>query len=497
MYKLAYLSVANSTYQNKKNLQALVEASFKNNQQQQVTSNLVYSEGHFFHILEGEEPTVTETFLKIRNNISHRILQLITPQEQDDGQLFPDWPLAFSTLNRVSKFSKPENHFLNFSQVIKNNELKSYSQIHEAFFTPLKNGTDRFYQDKIVIISDSHVKSATFMNWIADTVKSKISRVEFEDQHSSHNLIDYLDFKHDGRPVRIIGFEIGALANPAMIPQLMHANKILLLISGNTTSVTEILQQLPAPHLQAIKNTQSIECCFAKSAQNQAEQLNDALSALEISVKHSDLQPNDFAGIWLNMRHSLEKKASMTTQRDAVQAQDIAAADAAAEVKPSVTTDENAGVKDVSIKEVKTKQEVKHKKPNSSTTISTDNTGAITVANIKDSLAELMKIDGAMGCFIADYTSGMMLAKDGGGIDLELAAAGNTEVIRAKMKVMSMLGIKDAIEDMLITLGTQFHIIRPSSTKPGLFLYIVLDKTKSNLAMARFKLTEVEKALEI
>lgn len=182
MYKLAYLSVANSTYQNKKNLQALVEASFKNNQQQQVTSNLVYSEGHFFHILEGEESTVTETFLKIRNNISHRILQLITHQEQDEGQLFPEWPLAFSTLSRVSKFSKPENHFLIFSQVIKNNELTSYSQIHEAFFTPLKNGTDTFYQDKIVIISDSHVKSATLMNWIADTVKSKISRVEFEDQ---------------------------------------------------------------------------------------------------------------------------------------------------------------------------------------------------------------------------------------------------------------------------------------------------------------------------
>ena len=117
------------------------------------------------------------------------------------------------------------------------------------------------------------------------------------------------------------------------------------------------------------------------------------------------------------------------------------------------------------------------------------------MANIKDSLAELMKIDGAMGCFIADYNSGMLLAKDGGGIDLDLAAAGNTEVIRAKMKVMSMLGIKDTIEDILITLGTQYHIIRPSASRTGLFLYIVLDKAKSNLALARFKLADVEKSL--
>lgn len=497
MYKLAYLSVANSLYQDKKNLQSLAEASLKNNQLHQVTSNLVYSEGHFFHILEGEESTVSETFLRIRNNTSHRILQLITPQDQDEGQLFPDWPLDFTSLSRVSKFSKPENHFLNFSQVIKNNELTSYSQIHEAFFTPMKNGTDSFYQDKIVIISDSHVKSATFMNWIADTVKSKISRVEFEDQNSSHNLIDYLDFKHDGRPVRILGFEIGALENPAMIPQLMHANKILLLISGNTTSVAEILRQLPAPHLQAIKKAKSVECCFAKSAQNQTEQLNDALSALEISVKHSDLQPNDFAGIWLNMCNSLEKNVGITHPHDTLHTQDIAAVDAAPQVKVSATLDAEPVVKDVSTKTVETKQEVSNPKPSSTTTIMTNKTGATTVANITDSLAELMKIDGAMGCFVADYTSGMMLAKNGGGIDLELAAAGNTEVIRAKMKVMSMLGIKDSIEDMLITLGTQFHIIRPSSTKPGLFLYIVLDKSKSNLAMARFKLTEVEKSLAI
>ncbi len=501
MYRLAYLSVANSTYQNKKNLQTLVESSLKNNQQHQVTGNLVYSEGHFFHILEGEESTVTETFLKIRNNISHRILQLITSQKQDEGQLFPDWPLAFSTLSRVSKFSKPENHFLNFSQVIKSNELTSYSQIHEAFFTPLKNGADRFYQDKMVIISDSHVKSATLMNWIADTVKSKISRVEFEDQNSSHNLIDYLDFKHDGRPARIIGFEIGALGNPAMIPQLMHANRILLLISGNTASVAEILRQLPAPHLQAIKKTKRIECFFAKTAQNQSEQINDALSALEISVKYSDLQPNDFAGIWLNMRKCLEKNSIIASHSVIGDAQDVLAVDVVPEVEvsvvPEVETPVNPELKNVSKQKINTKQDLSNSKPSSSTTIFTNNIGATTVANIKDSLAELMKIDGAMGCFIADYTSGMMLAKEGGGIDLELAAAGNTEVIRAKMKVMSMLGIKDTIEDMLITLGTQFHIIRPSSTKTGLFLYIVLDKTKSNLAMARFKLTEVEKSLEI
>ena len=83
-------------------------------------------------------------FNRIRNNQSHRILQLITTQERDEDRLFPDWPIAFSTLSRVAKFSNPENHFLNFSQVIKNNKLTAFNQIHEAFFTPLKNGVDSF-----------------------------------------------------------------------------------------------------------------------------------------------------------------------------------------------------------------------------------------------------------------------------------------------------------------------------------------------------------------
>lgn len=85
----------------------------------------------------------------------------------------------------------------------------------------------------------------------------------------------------------------------------------------------------------------------------------------------------------------------------------------------------------------------------------------------------------------------------GGGIDLEVAAAGNSEVFRSKMKVMRQLGLNDVIEDILITLGKQYHIIRPSARKEGIFIYFVLDKTKSNLALARRKVQDVDKDLAI
>jgi hypothetical protein len=107
----------------------------------------------------------------------------------------------------------------------------------------------------------------------------------------------------------------------------------------------------------------------------------------------------------------------------------------------------------------------------------------------------LLGIDGALTAAIVDSNSGMILGSGGSGIDLELAAAGNTEVVRAKTKTMKSLGLKDSIEDILITLGKQYHILRPIEKHEGLFIYVVLDKSKSNLALARRKVLDAEQAL--
>ena len=119
------------------------------------------------------------------------------------------------------------------------------------------------------------------------------------------------------------------------------------------------------------------------------------------------------------------------------------------------------------------------------------------MANLNESLQDLMTLDGALCAAVVDYNSGMLLGSIGSGVDLELAAAGNTEVVRAKLKTMKSLGLNDTIEDILITLGKQYHILRPAEKINGIFIYYVLDSGRANLALARRKISDVESKFEM
>ncbi|MFF2198256.1 hypothetical protein [Streptomyces sp. NPDC058157] len=124
------------------------------------------------------------------------------------------------------------------------------------------------------------------------------------------------------------------------------------------------------------------------------------------------------------------------------------------------------------------------------------------MANVETALKEAhASIEGAIGAALVDYGSGMALGHIGGGKDLDLtvAAAGNTDVVRAKVRTMEMLGLKDEIEDILITLGSQYHLIRlmKGRNSEGFFLYLALDRNRANLAMARHQLKKIEESLEV
>jgi DNA-binding NarL/FixJ family response regulator len=124
----------------------------------------------------------------------------------------------------------------------------------------------------------------------------------------------------------------------------------------------------------------------------------------------------------------------------------------------------------------------------------------INMANIQQSLRAAMEIEGALGVALVDWQSGMTLGTAGGGanLDLEVAAAGNTEVMRAKMRVAEALKLDDFIEDVLITLGKQYHILRPlKKGSTSLFLYMVIDRKRGNLGLARHNISKIESELTV
>ena len=43
--------------------------------------------------------------------------------------------------------------------------------------------------------------------------------------------------------------------------------------------------------------------------------------------------------------------------------------------------------------------------------------------------------------------------------------------------------------------GKQYHIIRPSARQEGVFIYLVMDRARANLAMARRKTQDADKEM--
>lgn len=110
----------------------------------------------------------------------------------------------------------------------------------------------------------------------------------------------------------------------------------------------------------------------------------------------------------------------------------------------------------------------------------------------------LKKLDGFLAAALVDSSSGMMLESIVvGSFPIEIAAAANTEVVQAKLKAMDAIDLgDDTIEDILISLGTQYHLIRPLASNREIFIYVALERNRANLALARLEVKKLEGSIK-
>jgi len=93
--------------------------------------------------------------------------------------------------------------------------------------------------------------------------------------------------------------------------------------------------------------------------------------------------------------------------------------------------------------------------------------------------------NGFIAASLVDLDSGMTLAVKSlrSDFDLTAASAYNSELVKQKLKIMRTLGLTGGIEDMIITLTDQIHVVK--LVGPNTFLYLAVDKKQSNLAIVR------------
>ena len=120
-------------------------------------------------------------------------------------------------------------------------------------------------------------------------------------------------------------------------------------------------------------------------------------------------------------------------------------------------------------------------------------------ARARLALAGMLTLDGLIGCAVVDSSTGLVLAREARdaapSVNLDLAAAACAQVLRAHRQAARNMGLADRVDEVMTSAGPRQHLMRTLSAHPDLFLVVLLDKHRTNLALARFQLMEVERGL--
>lgn len=116
---------------------------------------------------------------------------------------------------------------------------------------------------------------------------------------------------------------------------------------------------------------------------------------------------------------------------------------------------------------------------------------------IRDALEQGRAVAGSLATLLVETATGGLIAAAIGakGVDLEVAAAATAEFARQKPRVEQRMGLKDAVEEVLLTSTRRYYLLRPVGSGDRLFLLLVLDRTRADLTAAQQGLAAIERAL--
>lgn len=123
---------------------------------------------------------------------------------------------------------------------------------------------------------------------------------------------------------------------------------------------------------------------------------------------------------------------------------------------------------------------------------------ALDPARARQALAGMLALDGLLGCAVVDSTTGLVLARATRAsppFDMDLAAAACAQLLNVHRQAARRMGLGEQIDELMTSAGPRQQVLRTVSRHPELFLMALLDKHRTNLALARYQLMEVERGL--
>ncbi len=123
---------------------------------------------------------------------------------------------------------------------------------------------------------------------------------------------------------------------------------------------------------------------------------------------------------------------------------------------------------------------------------------ALDPVRARQALVELLPLEGLLGCAAVDATTGLVLARElreDQPVDMDLAAATCAQVLRAHRLSAGNMGLTEPLEEVMVSAGERQQVLRILTRYPDVFMVALLDRRRTNLALARYKLMELDKGL--
>lgn len=108
---LTYLIYVSSALkkQSDAELEAILESSVRNNKKNNVTGMLLYADGNFLQILEGEEVAIDEIFKRVEKDPRHRNI-IVMDRDVIQQRSFEKWNMGFRLVNEADILDKPVSY---------------------------------------------------------------------------------------------------------------------------------------------------------------------------------------------------------------------------------------------------------------------------------------------------------------------------------------------------------------------------------------------------